>query len=170
MRAPSPITVEQAANAWVKATKDGAIDNRSGDPYKPSVVRRYDIALRCRVIPALGGRRLSDVTTLDVQDFADQLKADGLPPSTIRNALMPLRAIYRHHFARGIVAVNPTRGIQLPAVRSKRPQIVTPERASKLIAALPVGQRALWATALYAGLRRGELMGLDWSAWTSLRA
>jgi integrase len=32
-----------------------------------------------------------------------------------------------------------------------------------LIAALPVGERALWATAFYAGLRRGELRALRWS-------
>jgi integrase len=31
------------------------------------------------------------------------------------------------------------------------------------LAALPLGERALWATALYAGLRRGELQGLRWS-------
>src|SRR5439155_16508538 len=32
----------------------------------------------------------------------------------------------------------------------------------KLLAALPAEDRALWATAMYAGLRRGELMALRW--------
>jgi integrase len=31
-----------------------------------------------------------------------------------------------------------------------------------LLAALPLSERALWATAFYAGLRRGELMALRW--------
>jgi integrase len=36
----------------------------------------------------------------------------------------------------------------------------TPTEAQDKLTALPVGERALWATALYAGLRRGELRGL----------
>ncbi len=34
--------------------------------------------------------------------------------------------------------------------------------AARLLAALPEKDRALWATAMYAGLRRGELMALHW--------
>ncbi len=34
--------------------------------------------------------------------------------------------------------------------------------AARLLAALPEKDRALWATAMYAGLRRGELMALRW--------
>jgi integrase len=36
------------------------------------------------------------------------------------------------------------------------------KKATRLLAALPDSERALWATALYAGLRRGELRGLRW--------
>jgi integrase len=39
---------------------------------------------------------------------------------------------------------------------------VDPIEAAALIAALPETDRALWAAALYAGLRRGELRGLRW--------
>jgi hypothetical protein len=38
--------------------------------------------------------RLSDVRRRDVQDFADRLYADGLDPSTIKNALNPLQVIF----------------------------------------------------------------------------
>ena len=43
---------------------------------------------------------------------------------------------------------------------SKRKRIASPREAAALIAALPVDDRAIWATAFYAGLRRGELMAL----------
>jgi integrase len=62
----------------------------------------------------------------------------------------------------GDVALNPTAGLELPAVRGKRDRIASPDEASKLLAALRQGDRALWATAMYAGLRRGELMALRW--------
>ena len=83
-----------------------------------------------------------------------------ISPSTIRNAVMPLRAIYRHALALDDVAVNPATGIQLPAVRGRRERIATPTEAHSLIAALPERDRALWATAMYAGLRSGELEAL----------
>ena len=84
-------------------------------------------------------------------------------PSTVRNALMPLRVIFRRAIRDGLVAVNPCAGIDLPANRSARVEIVSPEHAAALIAALDAERdRALWATAFYAGLRRGELMALRW--------
>jgi integrase len=73
---------------------------------------------------------------------------------------MPLRAICR--WRRREVAVNPTVGLSLPAVRLGRVGIVSPAAAERLLAALAERDRALWATALYAGLRRGELMALRW--------
>ena len=162
MRAPSAITLREAAAAWLEGAQDGSIRNRSGDPYKPSAIRGYEQALRTRILPDLGAAKLSEVGRADVQDLADRLLAKKLDPSTIRNALMPLRAIYRRAVARGDVAINPTTAIELPAVRGRRDRIASPTEAAALIEALTPDDRALWATAMYAGLRRGELMGLRW--------
>ena len=52
----------------------------------------------------------------------------------------------------------------VPAVRSQGYRIASPEEAARLIAALEPRDRGLWATAMYAGLRRGELQALDWSS------
>ncbi len=84
-----------------------------------------------------------------------------MAPSTIRNALMPVRATYRRALVRGEVAVNPTTGLELPAVRGTRDRVANPEEAKRLLDALQ-RDRALWATALFAGLRRGELRALRW--------
>jgi integrase len=162
MKAPSRITLREAAEAWLEGAEAGSIRTRSGDPYKPSAVRGYKAALDNRVLKELGAARLSDIRRVDVQDLADRLLAEGLNASTIRNALMPLRAIFRRAVARGEVAVNPTSGIELPAVRGRRDRIAAPDEAARLIAAVPEGDRPLWATAMYSGLRRGELMALRW--------
>jgi len=146
----------EAAEAWRAGAEQGTIRNRSGDRYKPSALRGYEQALRTRVLPDLGGARLSDVTRADLQDLADRLVGEGLDASTIRNAFLPVRAIFRRAVARGEVAVNPTAGLELPAVRGRRDRIASAVEAEQLLAALPVGERALWATAFYAGLRLGE--------------
>jgi integrase len=162
MRAGSSPTLRAAAEAWLEGVQNGAIRNRSGHRYKPSAIRGYEAALVRRVLPELGVVRLSDIRRIDLQDFADRLCAEGLDASTVRNTLMPLRAIFRRALARGDVAVNPTTGLELPAVDGRRDRIASPAEAAALLAALPERDRALWATALYAGLRRGELLALRW--------
>ena len=138
----------------------GSIRTRSGYPYKPSVIRSYSQCFETHVVPELGGMALGEVHRRDLQAFADRLYATGLNPSTIRNALMPLRVIFRVAVRDGDLAVNPTTGLELPAYRGRRDRITTPAEATQLLAALPNADRAIWATALYAGLRRGELQAL----------
>jgi integrase len=140
--------------------KDGSIRTRSGDVYKPSVLRSYETSMRLRLLDDLGGAKLGDVSRLDLQDVADRMLAEGRDPSTIRNALMPVRAVYRRAVGRGDVAVNPTTGLELPAVRGRRDRIASPEEAAKLLGALADDDRPVWATACYAGLRLGELRAL----------
>jgi len=163
LRASAPTTLRAAADAWLEAAKAGVIRTRSGDQYKPSALRSYQQVLNACVLPQLGNRRLTAISTRDLQDLVDQLVRQGAAPSTVRNTLLPLRAIYRRALNRDEVALNPTLSLTLPAVRGRRDRIARPEEAAELIKALPLGERALWATALYAGLRLGELQALDWA-------
>lgn len=140
----------------------GKITKRNGQPSKPSVVRGYQQALRDRVLPELGGALLSEIRHLDIQEFVDRLRAAGLDASTVRNTIAPVRVIYRRAVSRGEVAVNPTSGLELPTVEGLRDRIVSPGEAAELLAALRSEDQALWATALFAGLRAGELAALRW--------
>jgi integrase len=162
LRAPTSTTLRDAAEALLAGMRDGSIRNRSGDAYKPSAIRGYEQALRDRVVPELGSAKLCDIRRADLQDLADRLLAGGADPSTIRNTLMPVRVIYRRATGRGDIAVNPTTGLELPAVRGKRDRIASPREAAELLDALPEQDRTVWATAMYAGLRRGELLALRW--------
>lgn len=162
LRAPVATTIREAGEALVEGMRAGGVRTRSGERYKPSAIRSYEAALRDRIVPELGGKRLGDVQRRDVQHLADELLAEGRDPSTVRNALMPLRVIYRRAVEDGDVTVNPCANLRLPAVRGRRERIASPEEAQRLLAALPERDRPVWATALYAGLRRGELMALRW--------
>lgn len=65
MRAPASEIVREAADAWLAGVRSGLIRPRGGEPYKPNAIRSYDIGLRLRALPALGARRLCDVTRVD---------------------------------------------------------------------------------------------------------
>jgi integrase len=163
MRSPSKITVRHAAEEWMEGARAGSIRTRSGARYKPGTVRSYESALTSRVLPEFGSVQLSELQRSDLHRFAERLRGEGLDGSTIRNTIMPLRAIYTRAMDRGDVAVNPTAGLRLPTAQGRRERIASPSEAAALLAAVPACDRALWATAFYAGLRRGELMALDWS-------
>jgi integrase len=162
LRAPAHTTVAEAGEELAAGMRSGRVRTRSGDPYKPSAIRSYEAALRDHVVPHIGRTRLGDVQHRDVQRIADELLAAGRNPSTIRNVLMPLRVIFRRAVEDGDVAVNPCTHLRLPAVRGRRERIASPQEAEQLLAALSARDRPIWATALYAGLRRGELMALRW--------
>lgn len=160
LRAPKPVTVRQAWKAWIVGATAGTIRNRSGDPFKPSALRAYRGAMENRVLPELGSARLADLRRPDIQDLADTMVAEGLSPSFVQTTLLPLRAIFRRAISRGELAINPCSGLELPAVRGRRERFASPEEAERLIAAAPERDRAVWATAMYAGLRLGELRAL----------
>ena len=95
MRAGLSGTLREAAEAWLAGARSAAIRNRSGHRHKPSALRGYEAARVGRVLPELGGARLSEIRRIDVQELADHLCAEGLDASTVRNTLMALRAIFR---------------------------------------------------------------------------
>jgi integrase len=164
LRTPTRRTLAEAASAWIQGAESGDIRNRSGQAYKPATLRGYGQALSAYVLPVLGSRKLSAITTSELQWLVDSWQAEGQAASTVRNTIKPLQAIYRRARSREGLPVNPTHDLELPAPRPKEVEIVAPETAARLLAATPAEDRALWATALYAGLRYGELRALRWGA------
>jgi integrase len=139
--------------------------------YKPSTIRNYESSFNVHVLPVLGHIAVAKLRRRDVQVMVERL-ALTLAGSTVRNAVEPLQVICRHAVVREIIESNPCDGIELPARVGRRfaasedglrrETIATPGEADALIQALPaIADRAVWATAFYAGLRRGELRGLE---------
>ncbi len=96
-----------------------------------------------------------------LQDLVDEMVAEGLAASTIDSTLNPLRATTATRSPRGgwrrdqPDAQPGDTGHPLEAEAHREP-----EEAERLLEALREDDRAIWATALYAGLRRGELRAL----------
>ncbi len=117
--------------------------------------------LRLHVLPVLGHERLRDVTLPQLQRFVDRLASDGLAAATITTTITPLRAIYRRARQLGVVQTNPVSGVSVPAVNRRQTKFATAEQIEAMLSKLNSAKdRAMWATALYGGLRRGELMAL----------
>jgi integrase len=161
MRAPTRKTVHQAVDEFLEGAEKGEIRNRRKMAYKPSVVRQYRSALRGRFLPEFGEWRLSDVEQADLLKFKEELMGQEIADSTIRNVFVPVQAVFRRAKKMGDIAINPAEDLELPTGETQQRQAITPAEALVLIEALPEGEQALWATAFYTGLRRGELRALQ---------
>jgi integrase len=81
--------------------------------------------------------------------------------------LTVVRAAYRWgtHPARRLVTSNPTKEMDVPAgERKKRKRVIPPELVPAYLDALTDHPtRVFWGFAIYAGLRRFEILALDWA-------
>ena len=114
------------------------------------------------LLDELGPRRLAEIERNDLQAVVERMLGWGLDPSSIRNAINALRPVFRRALSRGEILVNPTTGLEIPASRGKRLRIADPHEAEQLLEAVAKADRAVLATACYAGLRLGELQALRW--------
>jgi integrase len=61
------------------------------------------------------------------------------------------------------VQLNACDGVECDGkAEQPRERVASPSEALRLLEVVPDRDRALWATAFFAGLRRGELLGLRW--------
>jgi integrase len=159
LRAVAPRTVNEEIDEWLEGARSGSILNKRREAYKPAVIRNYELALRLRVRPALGHRRLDSIEFSDLLALQEQLQGAGCSASVIRNSFVPVQAILRRARRRGVIATNPALDLELPSAAS-RERAATPDQAAELLTTLDDREAAIWATGFYAGLRRGEIRAL----------
>jgi len=160
-QAPGKTTFDQAADELLTGMRDGTIKTRSGEEYAPATVRRYELALTKHLRPLLGRHKLTSIDYTRIEHLLAEWWREGMTePSSVRNNLDPARVIFRRAKRRKEVTVDPIKDQDLPQGRGRRERVADRVEAQVLIDALPVGEQALWGTALYAGLRRGELKAL----------
>ncbi len=164
MRPPTAKTIAEAAEVLINGAHDGTILDRGGKPYKPSTARGYEQLLHAYVVPALGGWKLH---------AAPAPRHSGLRRRPAEPGPLPLDD--REHprsAARHLPAGDPPRRGRHRPDREPRPardpRPPRPDRAAResaRAARRPPRLRAsaFWAVALFCGLRRGELRGLQWT-------
>ncbi len=112
---------------------------------------------------------LCKVTRGAVQRWVDQRTASKkrggkavVKPATVVCEFVTLSAIFREAVKRGYAAANPCRGTSLPRVNNQLTRCLTDPQEEALLAACCDSLRPIVVTALYAGLRKGELLALQW--------
>lgn len=107
------------------------------------------------------------VTTRHVRAFVAWLSEQGYAKTTISRRLAALRTWFRFLCRQGTISANPCDGLRGPRHDKKLPHFLTGDEVGKLLSA-PIGEgplvlrdRAILETLYSAGLRVGELAGLN---------
>ena len=130
---------------------------------KPGTMISYETQIRVHILPALGEIKLTALRTPVVQRLYNQILAKGLSPKTIKNIHGCLHRALDIAVRVGYLTKNPTSACVLPTVRQAEMQPLDTPDLKKLLEALRGEEyEAIITTALFTGMRSGELLGLTW--------
>jgi integrase len=125
--------------------------------------------LASRIRPRIGDRAVASLTVADLERFRDQLldeKDGNLSPASVTRTLALLSKMFAWGRKQGHVDVDsPTRGCVRPSAASSIDYLSRDEVAQLLAHAEEHAPdlHPMVATAIFTGMRKGELFGLRWS-------
>lgn len=131
------------------------------------------LQLRKRVYAAIGHLRMDKITPRQIQAFVNALSKEGanektgkpLAPKTIRHNLSFISDVFSYGVKMGVVSDNPCSKVKIPKGEVKEKLIYSQEELERLLNKLidePTKYRAFFYLISYTGLRRSEMLGLEW--------
>lgn len=134
----------------------------------PTTLSRYQGMVKRYIDPLLGNIQVQQLSTLAVQSWVNSLKVSPvsgkeMSAATIKHTYHVLKGAMDKAVLAGIIPRSPCQGIMLPKGEKKAAVIYDEQQIQQLIRAakgtemeLPIDME------LCLGLRRGELLGLQW--------
>jgi integrase len=151
------LTVKAYLNRWLTVNLPGTVADSTEDDYHDTV--------RLHLLPALGNKRLARLTVVDLDSLWKAKREAGYSANSVRIMRTVLRRALGQAEREGLVSRNVAGLSAPPRVRAPEGRTLTIEQARHLLDAVsdhPLGLAVL--VALTYGLRRGEVLGLHWSA------
>ena len=144
---------------WIREVKAWTV--------KPATVADYEHRYRKHISPVLGSRKLESITSRDIFSWRASLKKSGYSTPTINGALQVLKAVLNAAVDEGAIRISPA--VKLSKLRkdsSEPTQVKEPlsaEEARRLLSVCTDDAVGVCvALGLYLGLRKGEILGLQW--------
>jgi integrase len=136
---------------------------------KPSTIRGYCSQLNAHLLPAFGSMRIEDVSEQEIERWRAGISGhrrghEALSNKTKNHQLVLMHAIFRRAVKVYALPRNPLENVdRFRLRRSGDIEVFSPEEIWSLVrAAVSEVDGAIFLTAAFTGLRRGELLALRW--------
>lgn len=153
--APSPVTLGEFLQRWFAERCKGRV-------LAPATLSNYALSIRY-LTEAFGGLTLDRLQPGYLEAAYGRLLSEGRTAPTIHRMHVVLHTALAYAVKLQLVSRNAADSADAPAVKTREITVLTPEEADRL---LTVARRyavgGIITLALHTGLRRGELLGLQW--------
>ncbi len=137
--------------------------------HRDSTRRAYRALWRLHVAPTLGDTPLLAITAADVHDVLDSARAAELAPASVAAIRRLVVAVLNGAVDAELISRNPAARVPAPRVPDREHRTVTLAELERLADTIEPRFRALVLLGGLAGLRIGELAGLDVSHVDTMR-
>lgn len=140
---------------------------------RPATFTNYELIIERHFNTKLGNVKLKNISTRMLQNFFNEKlvsgradkKSGGLSPKTLKNMKYMLHVALDQAYFDELIPSNPVNGVRLPVPDGPEQRVLRPEEKER-ICAHAATMRTFPAQGvillLTCGLRRGELLGLQW--------
>jgi integrase len=154
--ASSDTTVESFLRMWLEQSVQGH--------KAPRTVESYTSTIEQHIIPHIGRHRIGKLDQSHVQTMLNVKKASGLSARTVAYIRVILRAALNDAIQRGIIVRNVAAFSKAPRGGKRDAQPFALEEVRQFFASIADDRHeAAYVIAGTLGLRRGEVLGLQWS-------
>jgi integrase len=150
------VTIDQFAVEWWESYAEPNLS--------ASTRALYAVALDTRIIPALGGLTLREITPARVEVMFADLRRQGVGDPSILKAASVLSAIMQRAVSNGLVPANPVRAVRKPRQgATRRADPIPPATVEAIRVQLDAFDSTLVAVLAYSGARpESEALPLRW--------
>jgi integrase len=159
----APLTIATALWQFITDTETAVARSQ----YSPATLDGYIKAVRHHLVPAFGSKALPELLPSDIVKWVKSLT---LTAKSVRNTLIPLRAVLADALNDGLIAFNPLDRVNLDRLLSKTAidstyevDPFTPAEVAAILGAAQNQARNFIQFAFATGMRTSELIALEWA-------
>lgn len=149
------ITTGEYIRQWLRG-REGNLGTRTYETYETHIERH--------IVPVLGHIPLAKLHPLQLDDFKAEKLDEGLSPRTVDSILITLSQAVKRAVQLRLLPYNPVDSIERPEYDDK---VINVLEIAELKHLLSCAKKSplypLFYLAAYTGMRRGELLGLEWA-------
>jgi integrase len=144
---------------FAETTWKGYLESKKA---KASTLYSYGSMLNNHILPAIGDLPIKDISSRNISDLLDPLRATKKPKYLI-NLFALLNVMFEVAKDYGLIESVPTKKkIHRPELDRKEKSAYTPEELARIIRNIPIEFHVLFLTIAVLGIRPGEVLGFKW--------